>query len=423
MVLYINISIQGGELMINTVAIREGMYYVGVNDRETYLFENLWPLDKGVSYNAYLINDEKVAVIDTVKSTKMDSFIEKVGSIIGDKPVDYLIINHMEPDHSGAITVVKEKYPDITIVGNKKTFELLESFYGVMKNYLVIEDGDILNLGKHQLKFFLTPMVHWPETMMTYEMKEGVIFSGDAFGGFGTLDGGIFDDEVNLEFYTDEIRRYYSNIVGKYGLMVQKALKKITEAGIAIKVIAPAHGPVWRSKPSCIFDYYDSWSKAETEEGVVIVYGSMYGNTQRMADFIARKLSERGIKNIRIYDSSKTHVSYIISDIWRFKGVILGSCAYNTGLFPSMETLLHKIENSQLKNRYLGIFGTASWSGGGVSTLNKFSEAMKWQQVGTSVEAKSSPKEEEFKGCEKIAWEMAERLIEERVVEEKDNCI
>ncbi|AOY74923.1 FprA family A-type flavoprotein [Clostridium formicaceticum] len=400
--------------MINTVEVTKNIHYVGVNDRETHLFENLWPLDKGVSYNAYLINDDKVAVIDTVKNTKMDAFMDKIEGIIGDKSVDYLIINHMEPDHSGAIKAVRERYPNVMLVGNKKTFEFLENFYGKMDNYYIIDDGDTLDLGEHQLKFYLTPMVHWPETMMTYEVTNKVLFSADAFGGFGTLDGGIFDDEVNLEFYTDEIRRYYSNIVGKYGAMVQKALKKLTEAAIDINVIAPTHGPVWRTNPSCIIDYYDRWSKAETQEGVVIVYGSMYGNTQKMADFIARKLSEKGIKNIRIYDASKTHVSYIISDIWRFKGVVLGSCAYNTGLFPSMETVVHKIENSQLKNRYLGIFGTASWSGGGVSTLNQFAEKIKWEKIGEPVEAKSSPKAAEFEMCEKIADELAKKLIAER---------
>lgn len=400
--------------MINTVKVADNIHFIGVNDRETHLFENLWPLDKGVSYNAYLINDEKVAVIDTVKNTKTGSFLEKIEGIIGKKPVDYLIINHMEPDHSGAITALRDKYPNVAIVGNKKTFEILENFYGKMENYHLIDDEDVLCLGKQQLRFYLTPMVHWPETMMTYEVTNKILFSGDAFGGFGTLDGGVFDDEVNLEFYTDEIRRYYSNIVGKYGAMVQKALKKLTAAAIDIKVVAPTHGPVWRSHPSCIIDYYDQWSKAETEEGVVIVYGSMYGNTQKMADFIARRLAEKGIKNIRIYDSSKTHVSYIISDLWRFKGVILGSCAYNTGIFPTMETLLHKIQNSQLKDRYLGIFGTASWSGGGVSNLNKFAEEMKWQQIGESVEAKSSPKEAEFLLCDKMAEEMADKLIAER---------
>ena len=400
--------------MLTTVNITDDIHYIGVNDRETYLFENLWPLDQGVSYNSYLINDEKTAVFDTVKNTKMNDFIGKIASILKGRKLDYLVINHMEPDHSGSIKSLQNQYPDLILVGNAKTFEMMENFYGPMNNYLVIKDGDTLSLGNHELVFYMTPMVHWPETMMTYEKTTGILFSMDAFGGFGSLDGGVFDDEVNLEFYMDETRRYYSNIVGKYGAMVQKALKKLTEAQIPINVIAPTHGPVWRSAPSCIIDYYDRWSRAETEEGVVIVYGSMYGNTQKMADVIARRLSEKGIKNIRIYDASKTHVSYLVSDIWRFKGVILGSCAYNTGLFPTMETLVNKLENSQLKNRLLGIFGTASWSGGGVSSLNKFAEKIKWEQVGESVEAVSSPKDEDFEKCIQIADEMADKLIQER---------
>ena len=400
--------------MLTTVNITDEIYYIGVNDRETYLFENLWPLDRGVSYNAYLIDDEQTAVFDTVKNTKTNVFIDKINSILNDRPLDYLVINHMEPDHSGAIKALQDKYPDLKLVGNAKTFELLDDFYGPLKNYHVVKDGDQLSLGKHTLTFYLTPMVHWPETMMTYESTTGTLFSMDAFGGFGTLDGGIFDDEVNLEFYMDETRRYYSNIVGKYGTMVQKALKKLKDANIPMNIIAPTHGPVWRSDPQCIIDHYDRWSRAETEEGVVIVYGSMYGNTQKMADVIARRLAENGIKNIRIYDASKTHVSYLISDLWRFKGVILGSCAYNTGLFPTMETLVNKLENSQLKDRLLGIFGTASWSGGGVSNLNKFAEKIKWQQVGHSVEAKSSPKDKDFQQCIQIADEMAELLIKER---------
>ncbi|MEN1761050.1 FprA family A-type flavoprotein [Anoxynatronum sibiricum] len=400
--------------MLTTVGITEHVHYVGVNDRETYLFENLWPLDQGVSYNSYLINDEQTAVFDTVKNTKMNDFIEKISSILKDRPLDYLVINHMEPDHSGSIKALQDRYPQLKLVGNAKTFEILENFYGPMANYHIVKDGDTLSLGSHELIFYMTPMVHWPETMMTYEKKTGILFSMDAFGGFGSLDGGIFDDEVNLEFYMDEIRRYYSNIVGKYGAMVQKALTKLKNAGIPINIIAPTHGPVWRTAPGCIIDYYDRWSKAETEEGVVIVYGSMYGNTQKMADLIARRLADKGIKNIRIYDASKTHVSYLISDIWRFKGVIFGSCAYNTGLFPSMESLVSKLENYQLKDRYLGIFGTASWSGGGVSNLNKFAEKIKWQQVGESVEAKSSPKEQDFEKCIAMADEMADLLIQER---------
>ncbi|RQD66934.1 MAG: FprA family A-type flavoprotein [Tindallia sp. MSAO_Bac2] len=400
--------------MLTTVKVAESIYYIGVNDRETYLFENLWPLDKGVSYNSYLINDDKVAVFDTVKNTKINEYVEKIQSLLQGKEVDYLVINHMEPDHSGAIKALKATYPNLQLVGNKKTFEILENFYGPIGSYLTVGEGDTLSLGSHELKFIMTPMVHWPETMMTYETINKILYSGDAFGGFGSLDGGVFDDEVNLEFYMDETRRYYSNIVGKYGAMVQKALKKVKDSGIEISIIAPTHGPVWRTAPGHIINYYDKWSRAETEEGVVIAYGSMYGNTQQMADLIARRLSDRGIKNIRIYDASKTHMSYIISDIWRFKGVILGSCAYNTGMFPTMEALVGKLENSQLKDRFLGIFGTASWSGGGVSNLNKFAEKMKWQQVGESVEALSSPKEPEFTKCREIADEMADLLLKER---------
>lgn len=400
--------------MIKTVNITENIYYIGVNDRETQLFENLWPLENGVAYNSYIINDEKVAILDTVKNTKMYDFLDNIFNIIGDKKIDYLIVNHMEPDHSGSIKALKQRYPDLTIVGNKKTIDILEAFYGEFDNYLIIDDGDGLDLGKHKLKFYMTPMVHWPETMVTYEETESVLFSMDAFGGFGALDGGIFDDEINIEFYLEDIRRYYANIVGRYGPMVQKAIKKLTDAKLNLKIIAPTHGPVWRQDPGYIINLYDKWSKCEAEEGVVIVYGSMYGNTQKMADFIARKLSDQGIKNIRIYDSSKTHVSYIIRDLWRFKGVILGSCAYNTGLFPTMETVIHKIENSQLKNRYLGIFGTCTWSGGGVVNLDRFAERVKWERVGTSVEAQSSPKGKDYELCEQMANEMAQKLISER---------
>lgn len=396
--------------MLHTVNITDKIHYIGVNDRETHLFENLWPLDKGVSYNTYLINDEKVAIIDTVKHTKMEEFLEKIHSIIGDKPVDYLIIHHMEPDHSGAISALKEKYPNLTIVGNKKTFGLIESFYQPMEPYLPVDDGDTLNLGTLELVFYMTPMVHWPETMMSYVKEVGMLFSGDAFGGFGSLDGGIFDDEINLEFYTDEIRRYYSNIVAKYGAMVQKALKKLQGAQLDIKFICSTHGPIWRTNPNHIIALYDQWSKYEAEEGVVIVYGSMYGHTQKMADYLARRLADQGITNIRIYDASKTHVSYIISDMFRFKGIILGSCAYNAGLFPSMETVIHKIENCQIKPRPFGIFGTYSWSGGGVSSLVKFAEKMKWEVLADPVEANASPKADDFSKLDALAEAMAAQL-------------
>lgn len=301
------------------VPIINNVHWIGVNDRETTLFENFWPLDKGVAYNSYLINDEKVALVDTVKFNKTEQYLAKIREIIGDRKVDYLIVNHMEPDHSGSMQAVIAAYPDIQIVGNKKTFEFINNFYGITKNWLEIKEGDELDLGYHKLTFFITPMIHWPETMMTYDKTDKLLFSMDAFGGFGALDGGMFDDEVNIEVYEDEIRRYYSNIVATYSPIVQRALKRL--ADLEIRMILSTHGPIWRTCPGTIVDYYDKWSRYEAEEGVVIVYSTMYGNTAKMADFLARVISENGVKNVRVYDASKTHLSYIISDIWRFKGL------------------------------------------------------------------------------------------------------
>jgi flavorubredoxin len=390
------------------VPILDKLHWIGVNDRETRLFENFWPLEKGVTYNSYLINDDKVAILDTVKFNKTDQYLAKIKEIIGDRKVDYLIINHMEPDHSGSIRAVVSEYPDCKIVGNKKTHDFIRGFYDITENLYEIKEGDELDLGHHKLTFFITPMIHWPETMMTYDKTEKILFSMDAFGGFGALDGGIFDDEVNVEYYEDEIRRYYSNIVAKYSPIVQRALKRLSD--IEIKMIAPTHGPVWRTNPETIVDYYDKWSRYEAEEGVVIVYGTMYGNTAKMADYIARVISEQGIRNVRVYDASKTHLSHILSDVWRFKGVILGSCAYNSHIFPAMEAVLNKLDHTGLKNRYLGVFGNMSWSGGGVKAIDAFAESVKWERVGDSIEAKYTPKEEEFKKLIELGKAMAEKV-------------
>jgi flavorubredoxin len=390
--------------------ITDDIFYVGVNDRDTQLFENLWPLDKGISYNSYIIKDEKNVLVDTVKVTKIGEFLGKVRSLLNGEKIDYLVINHMEPDHSGCISEILDEFPDLKIVGNKKTFEFLDDFYDIKDNLYEVKDGDEIDLGKHKLKFYMTPMVHWPETMMTYETTEKMIFAGDAFGGFGTLDGGVFDDEVNLEFYESEIRRYYSNIVGKYSMMVQRALKKLE--GLQINYVCSTHGPVWRDNPKRIIESYNKWSKYETEEGVVIVYGSMYGNTEHMADYLARKLSEEGIKNIKILNASKVHLSHLVNEIWRFKGIILGSSTYNTGLFPPMEELAQWLEHTGIKNHVMGIFGTYGWSGGGVSTLEKYAEKMKMTLVGESVEAKLSAKKEDLKKLDELAKKMAEAVRE-----------
>jgi len=396
--------------MHNTVKITDKVYWIGANDRRTHLFENMWPLPYGISYNSYLIVDDKIALVDTLEQGSSDDYLVKIEELIGkERSIDYLIINHMEPDHSGAMKAIVERYPDIKIVGNLKTFKIIESYYGYKEKWHQVEDASQIDLGYHKLKFVMTPWVHWPETMMTYDETEKMLFSGDAFGSFGSLDGGIFDDEIEFEdYYEEEMRRYYSNIVGQYSNMVQKAYKKLD--GVDIKYICSTHGPVWRSDVNKVISLYDRWSKYESEKGVVIIYGSMYGNTAKLADFIARKLAENGIKKIRVYDASKTHLSYLINEIWRYKGVVLGSCAYNSGMLPTMEQLTRTLEHMGVKNHLLGIFGSYSWNGGGVKSLHKFYEKIQWDLVSDPVDTKGIPGNEEFDRCETIAREMAEKL-------------
>jgi len=322
--------------------------------------------------------------------------------------VDYLIVNHAEPDHSGSIRRLLCEYPQMKIIGNSKTMPLLQGFYGITENCIVVEDGETLSTGKHTLQFFAVPMVHWPESMVTYETTQHVLFSNDSFGGFGTLDGGVFDDETHFEFYEDEMRRYYSNIVGKYGAQVQKALAKLS--GVSIKIIAPSHGLVWRKDIAKVVQLYDKWSKCEAEDGVVIIYGTIYGNTARMADIVARSLAEEGVRNIRVFDVAKTHLSYLISEIWKYKGVILGSCAYNNGIFPPMNALIKHLLHIMPKNRLLGIFGSMSWSGGGVRALEEFAEGIKWELVAPAVEVKHAAGGEDEERLMEVGKTMGKRL-------------
>ena len=390
--------------------ITNGIHYVGVNDRCKYKFENLWPLPYGVSYNAYLITDKKNVLIDTVDAAYTDRLLDNIAEIIGDGKIDYLIINHMEPDHSASIQFIRQKYPQMTIVGNVKTLEMVKGYYGIDDNTLCIKNGESLSIGKRTLTFHLTPMVHWPETMMTYVNEDKLIFSGDAFGCFGTLDGGITDSQLNTDKYWSEMVRYYSNIVGKYSNMVQKAFVKLS--ALDIRTICPLHGLVWRKDPAKVIELYRRWSHYEAEDGVVVIYGSMYGNTAQMADYIAFKLAEGGIKQIRVHDASKTHISYLINDIWRYKGVILGSCAYNTLMLPTMDALTRELLHIGLKNRYLGLFGTYSWNGGGVRTLKQFADEIGWEQVAEPAEIMGRPTSEKLEVCDQLAAGMIAKLTE-----------
>ncbi len=392
------------------VNLADDIYYLGVNDRRTQLFENIWPIPHGISYSSYLIVDEKIALIDTIERSFIDEYLDRIEDIIGDRKVDYLIINHMEPDHSGALKAIIQKYPDIILVGNKKTFGFVEAYYMTPKNTVMVHDNHTLDLGKHKLQFQMIPMVHWPETMVTFEETNKILFSGDAFGSYGTLDGGIFDDEINLDFYEIEVMRYFTNIVGKYCPHTQRAIKKL--APLDIKMIAATHGPIWRTDLNWILSRYNKWSSYDLDRGVVIVYGSMYGNTKNMAEVIARQLAVRGIKNIRVYDVSKTHSSYIINDIFKYKGFIVGSAAYNNSLFPNVEILLSTIEHMAPKNHLLGIFGNYSWNGGGVKNLKTFAEKIKWEMVYEPIEEKGALKTNTQDELLKLADAMADKLLE-----------
>lgn len=384
------------------IIVSNKAHYIGVNDRKKNLFENNWPLPYGVSYNSYLIADEKTALIDTLEFGSKDNYLEEIEAILQGKTLDYLIVNHMEPDHSSMIGWLIKSYPQVKIVTNSKAFKMLDAYYGVNKDSLYeVKEGDVLDLGYHKLKFVMTPWVHWPETMMTYDMTDAMLFSCDAFGSFGTLDGGIFDDEINFSFFEDEMRRYYSNIVGKYSHMVQKAFDKLK--GVPVKFVCPSHGPVWRKNPEKAIELYNKWSLHEAEDGVVIAYASMYGNTEKMADYVARLIAEQGVKNIRIYDVSKTHASYILNDIWKYKSVILGSSAYNSGMHPMMQHLCNELEVLNPKNKNYALFGSYSWSGGGLKSLIPFAEKMSWNRVADPVEVMGSPKISEMEGFKEIA--------------------
>ncbi len=387
------------------------VHYVGVNDRTKALFENLWPLPYGVSYNSYLIADEeKVALVDTVDVAFFEVYLKKIKNIIGDRKIDYLIINHMEPDHSGSISLIKQYYPDVVLVGNKKTFDMVDGYYGVEGERLVVAEGDSLKLGHHSLRFYLVPMVHWPETMVTFDETEGVLFSGDAFGCFGALNGGCVDKNINTDIYWDEMRRYYSNIVGKFGNPVQKALQKC--GGLDIRMICPTHGPVWEEKIQEVVSLYDRWSRYEGEEGVVVAYGTMYGNTEEMAEVIAEELSLQGIKNVVMYNVSHTPHSYILSDIFRYKGLIVGCTTYNMHLYPEMEALLNKVAAREMKNRMIGYFGSFTWASAAVKKLGEFTEKLKFEVVGSPVEMKQSMKADNETQARELARAMAARLKE-----------
>ena len=388
--------------------IANQIYYVGVNDRQKALFENMWPLPYGVSYNAYLIVDEQTVLVDTVDVCYSDIFLKKVADALQGRTLDYLIVNHMEPDHAGSIRLLRQQYPGVKIVGNTKTFGMLAGFHGITDGLYEVKEGDTLNTGVHQLSFYMAPMVHWPEVMVTYDATDKILFSADAFGTYGTLDGAVVDKDMDCSHYWDEMVRYYANIVGKYGNPVQRALQKLS--ALEIQTICSTHGPVWQEHVAKAVGIYDRLSRYEAEEGVVILYGSMYGHTEQMAEVIASALADQGVKRIVMHNVSKTPASYILADVFRYKGIIVGSPTYSNQLFPEVEAVLSKIELREVKNRLFGYFGSFSWAGAAVKRLAAFGEKMKWETVGTPAEQKQGMTAADHAACYALGKAMAEQL-------------
>ena len=358
--------------------ITEDIRYIGVNDHDIDLFEGQYQVPNGISYNSYVIMDEKIAIMDTVDKRKQTEFLGNLETALAGRTPDYLVISHMEPDHASSIQAVVERYPEITLVGNAKTFPMLKLYFDLdTSRALTVKEGDTLKLGRHELTFVMAPMVHWPEVMVSYEDSEKILFSADAFGTFGALNGNLFNDDVDFEKdWIDDARRYFTNIVGKYGMQVQALLKKA--AGLDIQMICSLHGPVWRSNLNYFIEKHDKWSKYEPEEqAVAIIYGSIYGNTEQAADALAVKLGAKGVKNIAVYDASKTDVSELIAEIFRVSHLVIACPTYNGGIFPPIENLLAHMKALAVQNRTVAVMDNGTWAATAGKQIVKQLEEMK----------------------------------------------
>lgn len=364
-----------------SLEIRPDVFWIGLNDRTTDLFEGIWPVaESGVTYNSYLIRDEKNVLIDLTKGFKTDEYFERIDSIVPLAEIDYIVVNHMEPDHTGAIRALTRLPRKCTLIATPKAREMLASFYGITENVRTVADGEELVLGRHTLKFVHAPFVHWPETMVTYDVTDKILFSCDAFGGYGALPGTTFDDQCSdLLFYEREALRYYVNIVAKFSTPTLAAIEKL--AGVPIEVIAPSHGLVWRRDPGRIVELYRRWAelaKGGGEVGVTLVYGSMYGNTERMMNAVAQGLSRSGVP-VEIFDAARTHSSFILPSLWTYRGVMIGAPTYEGTLFPPVAQALEMAALKRVVNKKTAIFGSYGWSKGGMAAFQKLVEPLKWQ--------------------------------------------
>lgn len=360
--------------MINIQEVTKDIYWIGGSDRRLALFENLFPLPKGVSYNSYIVLDEKTVVFDTADISISDQYLENLKTALNGRPLDYLVVLHMEPDHCSQIATVAAMHPELTLVGNVKTFQMMKNYFPETEDMkkIVVKEGDTLSTGAHTFAFVMAPMVHWPEAMFAYDTLTGTLFSADAFGTFGALESSIFADDYDFEKeYLDDARRYYANIVGKYGAQVQAVLKKA--AKIDIKFICPLHGPVWRGEHIAWFiDKYQKWSKYEPEDdGIVVIYGSLYGHTASAAEAFAAKLRAKSGKDVKVYDISKTHSSNIIGEIWRVGKIVIFSPTYNNGIYLPVANLLHDMECLTVQNKVIALAQNGTWAPVSAKLMNE----------------------------------------------------
>lgn len=364
--------------------IREDLYWVGGSDRRIALFENAYPVPAGIAYNSYLMIDEKIVLFDTADRAVSEQYQANVEAVLAGRHLDYLVVHHMEPDHCWAIGEMMRNYPDMKIVCTAAAMKMIGQFFDVdniKERIMVVAEGDTLNTGNHELTFVTAPMVHWPEVMVTYDKSTKTLFSADAFGSFGAINGNLYADEVNYERdYLDESRRYYSNIVGKYGVQVQALLKKAS--GLEIEMVCPLHGLIWRENIGWIVEKYLKWSSYTPEEkGVVIAYASIYGNTENAANILAGMLADKGLRNIKMYDVSATHDSYILADAFRYSHLVFASVTYNNGIFTNMENLLHHIAAHNLQNRTVAFIQNGTWAPTSGKLMKDIIEPLKGMSV------------------------------------------
>lgn len=369
--------------MHNTRKINDDIYYLGASDRRIELFENVYPVSQGMSYNSYLITDEKTCLMDSVDESVRGQFLENLQYALNGRNLDYMVVQHMEPDHCSIVPELFRMYPDMKLVASLQAFKMMENFYSLQteERRLVVKEGDTLELGKHTLKFIAAPMVHWPEVLMTYDVTDKILFSADAFGSFGAMSGNIFADEIDWDKdFKDEARRYYVNIVGKYGPQTQNVLKKAST--LDIQMICPLHAHIWRKDLSKIISLYDKWSKYEAEkDSVVIFYGSIYGNTQNAAEILAMQLAENGMENVEVFDTSKTHVSFLVSKAFEYKTLVFAAATYNSEIFDTVQNLITELKNHNLSNRRIGLIENGSWAPVAASKMKAQLETLKNMEI------------------------------------------